>query len=316
MDDTLLAFVTGTWHSFAGVSLAALTLALMLHVVKMAAEARSWHEIVNHAYRGARVPFRMTLGAFVGAIGANAILPARAGEALRVGIVRRGVEGSSVVTIAATIALETAIEILFGVAIVITWLAGGGSIGGRGSLVRNMSGWVSHPVVWIAAGVALPTVIAVAFRYRRRMRRAAASFADGFSIVRSPGTFARRVLSWKVVAWVLRYASVVAFLAAFHIPGALWTALVVVAAQTVAAALPLMPGNAGTQQAAIAVGLAGTVSAATLLGFGVGMQATTTVVDLLVGVAALMLVPRNAQGRRHMPWHAQRLPGEPEQIAA
>ena len=110
MDETLLAFVSGTWHSFAGVSVWALSVALALHVVKMAAEARSWHEIVNHVYRTVPVPFRTTFGAFVGAIGANAILPARVGEALRVGIVRRGVEGSSVVTIAATIALETTLE--------------------------------------------------------------------------------------------------------------------------------------------------------------------------------------------------------------
>ena len=316
MDETLLAFVSGTWHSFAGVSVWALSVALALHVVKMAAEARSWHEIVNHVYRTVPVPFRITFGAFVGAIGANAILPARVGEALRVGIVRHGVEGSRVVTIAATIALETALEVLFGIAIVITWLVGGGSVGGRGSLIHGMPGFISQPLVWIVAGVALPMVVAIAFHYRERMRRLATSFAEGFSIVRSPGTFARRVVSWKVVAWVLRFATVVAFLMAFHIPAALWTALVVVAAQTVAGALPLIPGNAGTQQAAIAVALAGTASAATLLGFGVGMQATTTVVDLAVGVAALTLVPRNAQGHRHMPWHARRLPGEPERLTA
>ena len=60
------------------------------------------------------VRFRTTLGAFVSSIGANAVLPARVGEALRVGIVRRRVPGSSVVTIAATIVLETAIEVAFG----------------------------------------------------------------------------------------------------------------------------------------------------------------------------------------------------------
>lgn len=316
MDDALLVFVTNTWHSLVGVSLGALTVALVLHLVKMAAEARSWHEIVSHAYRAARVPFRTTFGAFVGSIGANAVLPARVGEALRVGIVRRGVADSSVVTIAATIALETTLEILFGVGVVVTWLAGGGSIGGGASLLHRMSALAAHPLAWVVTALVVLTAVTVAVRCRKPMRRLATSFAEGFSILRSPGTFARRVVSWKVVAWLLRFATVVAFLVAFHIPAALWTALVVVAAQTVAGALPLLPGNAGTQQAAIAVALAGTAGTATLLGFGVGMQATTTVVDLLAGVAALAVVPRNAQGRRHMLWHVRRLPGEPDRVPA
>ena len=309
MDETLLAFVTGAWHSAAGVSVGALIFALVLHVVKMAAEARSWHEIVSHVYGPARVRFRTTFGAFVGSIGANAILPARTGEALRVGIVRRGVAGSSVVTIAATIALETTLEILFGVAIVVSWLAGGGSIGGRGSLLHRMSGLAAHPLVWIVTALVLLAAGLAIVRCRVRVRRLVSSFAEGFSILRSPRIFATRVLTWKAVAWVLRFASVVVFLVAFHVPAALWTALVVLAAQTAAGALPLLPGNAGTQQATIAIALAGTASAGTLLAFGVGLQATTTVVDLIVGVAALTLIPRNAEGRRHMPWHARRLAG-------
>jgi uncharacterized membrane protein YbhN (UPF0104 family) len=114
--------------------------------------------------------------------------------------------------------------------------------------------------------------------------------AQGFSVVRSPRAFVVRVLSWKLVAWAFRLGSVYAFLVAFHVPAAPWTALVVVAAQNVAASVPLLPGNAGTQQAAIGVALAGTASAAALLGFGVGMQAATAVADIVLGAAALVLV--------------------------
>ena len=93
-----------------------------------------------------------------------------------------------------------------------------------------------------------------------------------------------------LVAWSLRLGSVYAFLVAFHVPAAPWTALAVVAAQNVAASVPLLPGNAGTQQAAIGVALAGSASAAALLGFGVGMQAATTIADLVLGAAALAVV--------------------------
>jgi len=102
--------------------------------------------------------------------------------------------------------------------------------------------------------------------------------------------FVGRVLTWKLVAWTLRLVCVYAFLLAFHVPAAPWTVLVVVAAQNVAASVPLLPGNAGTQQAAIGVALAGSASVAEVLGFGVGMQAATAITDLVLGAAALGLV--------------------------
>ena len=82
-----LAVVAGAWDSIAGVSLAALAVSLVLHVGKLCAEARAWHWIVLYAHEPRGIRFRTTLGAFVSAIGANAVLPARVGEALRVGVV-------------------------------------------------------------------------------------------------------------------------------------------------------------------------------------------------------------------------------------
>ena len=139
--------------------------------------------------------------------------------------------------------------------------------------------------------------VVLALVYRKRARALLARMAAGFSIVRSPRSFVAQVVSWKLVAWTLRLGSVYAFLVAFHVPAAPWTALVVVAAQNVAASVPLLPGNAGTQQAAIGVALAGTASTAALLGFGVGMQAATLVADLVLGAAALLLVGSRGDAR-------------------
>jgi hypothetical protein len=90
---------------------------------------------------------------------------------------------------------------------------------------------------------------------------------------------------------------VLAFLLAFHVPATIWTALVVIGAQSVAGAVPLVPGNAGAQQAALAVVLAGTAGAATVVGFGVGMQATTLVADVVAGVGAVVLVAERGDVR-------------------
>jgi glycosyltransferase 2 family protein len=283
------AILTGSAHSLAHVSLWALALGLGLHVLKLGAEARAWHGIVRHTHDLHGIRFRLTLGAFVSAIGASAVLPARVGEALRVGVVRRRVPDSSAVTIAGTIVLDTSIEVAFGAAMIASFLIAGRSLGARSS-TPALSELAAHPVLVAVVSCLAMTAVVVGVARREWVRALAARMAKGFSIIQSPRAFAVRVLSWKLVAWSLRLGSVYAFLLAFHIQVAPWTALAVVAAQSVAASVPLLPGNAGTQQAAIGVALAGSASAAALLGFGVGMQSATAIADLILGAAALMLV--------------------------
>jgi uncharacterized membrane protein YbhN (UPF0104 family) len=296
----ILGVLASGLHRLAGVSVVALTAAVLLHLAKLSAEARAWHWIVSHAHDADRVRFRTTFGAFAGSIGANVVCPARVGDAFRVGVVRRHVPGSSVATIASTVVLETALELAFGVAVVAIVVLRGrsGSLAAPGPAVL-----FAHPLA-LAAIVAL-ALLAVVFgiAYAERAHEVGARAAQGFSIIRSPRAFATRVLSWKLVAWALRVGSVYAFLLAFNLPASPATVLLVVAAQSVAAAVPLLPGNAGTQQAALILALAGSASTAGVLAFGVGMQAATAVADLAVGLAAVALVAnrgdvRGTLGRR------------------
>lgn len=288
MTDAFEAFLGGVSGSVTGVSFGALAVALALHTGKLVAEARSWHWIVSHAHQGAPVRFGTTLGAFVAAVGANAVLPARVGEALRVGAVRKRVPGSSVPTIAATIVLETAIEVVFGADVIVAVV-----VGGRGVFAGSTPALAELGASPILLGAVLAAALAgllLAIAFRGRAASLVHRMARGFSVLTAPRVFVTGVLSWKLVAWALRLGAVYAFLVAFHVPAAPWTAAVVVAAQNVAGAVPLLPGNAGTQQAAIGVALAGTASATGLLGFGVGMQASTAVADLVLGSAALVLL--------------------------
>ena len=137
-------------HTLAGrVAHSPSRLAVALHLGKVAAEARSWHAIVSHAYPDGAVRYRTSLGAFAGAIGANAVLPARVGEALRLGIMRRRVPGSSVSTIAGTIVLETAIEVVFGLLVIGSLLVAGRSVGPVASPLASVQ---SHPLVLATLG--------------------------------------------------------------------------------------------------------------------------------------------------------------------
>jgi uncharacterized membrane protein YbhN (UPF0104 family) len=284
----ITSFFTHAADALLGVSLGALAIAILLHLVKVAAEARSWHAIVAHAYRDVR--FRVTFGAFAGAIGANAFLPGKIGEALRLAIVRRRTRNSCSSTIAATMLLETAIESVFSVAVVCAVLLAGQSVGSVGAPLDGLSRLAANRPVLAAAGLVLVAAAVATVRFRAPLRRVAGDMATGFAVVRAPRTLIHPVLSWKLVAWALRLATVYWFLRAFHIDATPWTVLIVVAAQMAAALVPLLPGNAGTQQAALVVGLSGTASAATVIGFGVGMQAATGIADVLLGALAVALV--------------------------
>lgn len=288
--DGVLSTAAGAWNGLVGVSLGALVVAVGLHVAKIVAEARAWHWIVSHAHTPQEVRFRTTCGAFLGGIGAGVVLPARVGEALRIGVLKRRLPGSSVVTIVATIVLETGVEAAFGVAVIAAAVLGGQALGRGGAHGAALPQLLAQPAALVVLSGLAAAGVVVGLFLRARARRFLTRMADGFSIVRSPRLFVARVLSWKLVAWALRLGSVYAFLLAFHVPATAWTALVVVAAQNVAASIPLLPGNAGTQQAAIGLALAGSAGAASLLGFGVGMQAATSVADLALGAVAFALV--------------------------
>ena len=265
----------------------------MLHVGKLSAEARAWHGIIEHAHDLPRSSGSAPrCGAFVGSIGANAILPARVGEALRVGVVRRNVSrGRASSRSAATIVLETAIEVAFAaVVIAVAATAGSPAAGSAGrrpcSASRRILSQSGLAVAAAALGLRSPCSTGEGTRGARRM-------GTGFSVVRSPRAFALQVLSWKLVAWTFRFASVYAFLLAFHVPAAPWSALAVVAAQNVAASVPLLPGNAGTQQAAIGVALAGTrrryLAARIRRGHAGDASAAA---DVVIGVVAVVAHPR------------------------
>ncbi len=293
----LLGIVGAAVSGLAGVSLLPLGLALLLHVAKILAEARSWHAIVGSAFPRSPPRFRTSLGAFAGMIGANAVLPARFGEALRLGILRRRVPDSTVPAIASTIVLETALEALLGIGVVLAVLLAGRSIGAIGAPGAQLLGFAARPVVLAGAAVAAVALGALAHRQRARLRSVGAAMAQGAAVLRAPAALLGGVVSWKVAAWLLRFAAVYFFLVAFHLNAGLWTVLVVVAAQNLAALLPFAPGNAGTQQAALAVALAGLAAPAAVLGFGIGMQVTTTVVDVAAGVAAVALLAAGADLR-------------------
>ena len=78
------------------VDLLPLALAIGCHLLKMACTSRAWRNVLAAAYPEERVPWISIYGAYLAGVGINAIIPARAGDAVRIVLARRAIPGQHV----------------------------------------------------------------------------------------------------------------------------------------------------------------------------------------------------------------------------
>ena len=81
------------------VDLLPLALAICCHLLKMACTSRAWRNVLAAAYPEERVPWISIYGAYLAGVGINAIIPARAGDAVRIVLARRAIPGSTYTTV-------------------------------------------------------------------------------------------------------------------------------------------------------------------------------------------------------------------------
>ncbi len=117
----------------AAVDFAALGIACGLQALRLTVRTAAWRNIIAAAYPGRRVRWLSVLGAYLGGVGLNAVVPARGGDALKLYLVKHRVSGSTYPTLAATLVVETLFDALVGIALLL-WGArlparGGGRVG-------------------------------------------------------------------------------------------------------------------------------------------------------------------------------------------
>jgi uncharacterized protein (TIRG00374 family) len=123
--------------------------------------------------------------------------------------------------------------------------------------------------------------------------------AAGFAILKQPRRFATGVITWQALSWVLRAATVWAFLRAFHLPATAYTTALVLAVQSLSTLLPFTPGGVGTQQGLIVyVFRKEPVAKTRLISFSVGMQIALTAFNVLLGIVALALMARTLRWKQ------------------
>jgi uncharacterized membrane protein YbhN (UPF0104 family) len=250
--------------------------ALAFHLGNLGCRTLAWRNILGAAYPAARIRLLDVGAAYAAGVAANAYLPARGGEALKVALVRLRIPGSTVAAVTASSGVVLLFDAVVGASLLVTaWALG---------LVPS----VPHPSLPLLAAAAaavlvLGAVVAAVPRLRSNLRQ-------GVAILASPGLYLRRVVPYQAGAWACRLGVAFALLAAFGVPASLPIAGLVVVASGMSTLVPATPGGAGTQQLLVVVALQQVASAASALSFSIGMQVGITVVNTMVGLAAMALV--------------------------
>jgi hypothetical protein len=276
-------------HRLAGVSFALLAIALALHFAKVAARSRAWHNIAQAAYPEERLRFRHSFGAYLCGVGTNAVVPARSGEVLKLRLMHGKAPETRYKGLASTLLTESLFDVATTAAVLVAGFSLGLAFFGS-SLPTPLALVAGHP--WPLLGAAFALALAVVL-LRHKLPRLAAGSGRGFRILRQPRRYLTTVASWQLAALGLRTASILCFLAAFHLPATPQTALLVLGIQSAADLVPLTPNGAGTQQALLVVALG-----ASAAGFGVGMQLATGAMEVVLALIALPLMTGSLNWRR------------------
>jgi glycosyltransferase 2 family protein len=298
--DATRAFFDG----LASVRWGPLALAVLCHLLKVAARSRAWRNIVQAAYPRTTVRWRDVYGAYVAGVGVNSILPARGGDVLKLYLLRHRVRGSSYPTLASTLLVDTLFDAVVA-SVLVSWALAFGLLPGLDVVPRLPAiDWLylfQHPRLAVAVAVALVILVVFGMTWgTRKVMDFWARVRQGFTILREPRDYLRRVVLWDLVDWSLRLASVFFFLRAFGIPSGAQDVALVQTTMSLATALPFTPGGVGTEQALLLYVFRGEAAVPALLSFSIGMKIVLTVVNVVVGFGALLLMLGGFRWRHHV----------------
>jgi hypothetical protein len=180
-----------SWLALGG----ATALQLLAGIVRV----RGWFHVIRQCCRDARpVRYRDVAMAQLGGCGWNAVLPARAGDAVKVALVSRKLPGAPFATLASTLVAPALVDAGLTVVLVAALVAAG--VIAPDHLTPNLPGAAAAPVM---AGVACVS-LAAGILFRRRAHALARQIRCGLRVVGRPRFLATRVLPWQLGARAMR----------------------------------------------------------------------------------------------------------------
>jgi uncharacterized membrane protein YbhN (UPF0104 family) len=305
--DDVRAFIDAAQAFFgalASVAWIPLALAVIFHVTRLALRVRAWQNILRASHPSSEVPYGTAFGAYVAGVGINSLAPARGGDLVKVYLAKQRLAGSSYPTLGSTLLVETLFDFVVATGLFVYALTLG-LLPGVPDLPRlpafDWSFVVGHPRIATFLGcVLLGAVIVLIAWASHRVTAFKEKVARGFLILGDRRAFLTQVVTWQAASWLARAAGVYFFLRAFHLDAGVDVVVAVLVVQGLSTLLPFTPGGAGTQQAVLVFALRGTAGASAVLAFSVGMQLVTVVVNVVLGFAALAVMLRTLNVRRHV----------------
>jgi len=282
------------FEQLAGVGFGALGLAIVAHLVKTTCTSRAWRNAIAASYPQEEVRWRSIYAAYLSGVGVNAIVPARAGDAVRLYLAHRAVPGATYTTLASTLLVlsffDTAMAgLIFAYALTLGVLPGAGALGG---LPGFDFGFFAANAEFSFVLLVVLTIFGVIgfFWLRLHVAEFKLRVRQGLAVMSDRTRYLREVALWQAGDWTLRFVAIWFFLDAFEIEQTIRNVLLVQVTQSLATLVPISPGGIGTEQAFIVFVFKGTgVARATLLAFSVGMKLTLIVTNIILGFTALFL---------------------------
>ncbi|HVD58248.1 MAG TPA: hypothetical protein VNC17_15500, partial [Thermoleophilaceae bacterium] len=187
--------------------------AAALQLVAGVVRVRGWFHVIRRSCdEAAQLRYRDVVVAHLGGCGWNAVLPARAGDAVKVALVRRRLPKAPLATVACTLGVPALVDAALTAALVAALVAAGAL--SLADLASPLPGAAQMPVIAAAAC----TVVVVAVFARRHVRRLARNIRAGLSAIGRPRFIATNVVPWQVAARALRLLAFALVLVAAGLP--------------------------------------------------------------------------------------------------
>jgi phosphatidylinositol alpha-mannosyltransferase len=275
-----------------------IVLALALMGISLFMRSVSWHQTLRAALPETRLRWRPVVRATMIGVMTSAIVPGRLGEATRVIVLSRRLDGPrrrTLPVVAGTVFSQTLINILaLGILLAVTFtsvpLPQGSAAGVAGALAVPLliaiAVLVGPRLLALARRSGSPKIMLIAHTVSRLLTLA----RRGLVVFARP-RYGATAIGSQLFAWALQWLACYAVLLALGLQdqAGLVAAAAILLAVNVSAVVPATPSNVGVFQAACVVVLAAFgVGAGAGIAYGIVLQAVEVVTALGLGVPALL----------------------------
>ena len=126
--DSIRAFIDAVQafgERLAAVHWGFLVLAASLGVANLALRSRGWQNILRAAFPGELIRYRTAFGAYCAGVGINAVIPARAGDLMKMYLVRRVHPNAGYATLTGSLVCETIVDVFIASGLLVWALTAG-----------------------------------------------------------------------------------------------------------------------------------------------------------------------------------------------